>query len=111
MTPQIWMAIFSGIVAFATFVQLIVFLVTQRSMTKLQRRLTWFTGAMSASAQKSTMIQAKEAGLRLIWWDPSREDWPPTGPHGSEIEFNEIYFGIRPNERARPPETWKRRDP
>ena len=66
-------------------------------------RIEWLTGAMETHSDLQMRIEAKNAKIDLIWWDPSIEPFPTSAEHGKPINLNEIYCGLPPRLRKNKP--------
>jgi len=74
------------------------------------RRIEWFTGAMQRHSDQQRQIAAKQAGLKLIWWDPNESSghFPEGGQHGEEFKLEEITVGLPPHQRKKKPNRWQK---
>jgi hypothetical protein len=62
---------------------------------RLNRRVTWLTGALESHSTLMLRIEAKRGidgkPIKAIWWDPNREKPPFKGTHGVEADLEQIY--------------------
>lgn len=64
------------------------------------KRVEWFTGAMESHSEIQLAIAAKEAGIEVIWWDPTLEKNPTDRKHGEHRDISRVYFFLPPDERV-----------
>jgi hypothetical protein len=76
-------------------------------MVRLNRLLVWFTGSMESYAGQMLRLEARRQEIKVVWWDPSDEDWPRTGPHGTDASIETVRFGMRPSDRRDKPRIWE----
>ena len=73
-------------------------------------RIEWFTGAMERHSDQMRQLTAKEAGVKIIWWDKTLADglFPFDGEHGKEVNLDIMYVGVPPEHRSKRPNKWRR---
>lgn len=76
---------------------------TQQEMKDLQERMNWLTGSMESHSSLMVRLEAKKQGIQAVWWDPTEEDWPLTGPHGANATIEKIRIGMNPRDRKEIP--------
>jgi len=64
------------------------------------KRVEWLTGALESHSDIQLAIAAKEAGIELVWWDPTLEKVPSVRKHGEQRDLSRIYTFLPPSERA-----------
>ncbi len=94
--------ILTAIIAFLTF-QIVRL---NSRMVGVNDRLVWFTGSMESYSAQMLKIEAKRESIKTLWWDPSEEDWPRTGPHGADIDVDVLRIGMHPRDRKVTPQSW-----
>lgn len=77
-----------------------------------QRRIEWFAGAMERHSDQQRQFAAKNAGVKMIWWNPTKSEgrskFPFNGEHGKEVKLDEIYIGIPLEYRSTQPSALRR---
>jgi hypothetical protein len=75
-------------------------------------RIEWFTGAMERHSDQMRQIAAKEAKIKMIWWDKTEPeaagDFPFDGQHGKEHQLDTIHIGIPMRHRYEQSSWWQR---
>lgn len=70
---------------------------------RLNRRVTWLTGALESHSALMLRIEAKRGiegkPIKVVWWDPNREKRPFKGAHGVEADLEKIYLYLPPEHR------------
>lgn len=70
---------------------------------RLNRRVTWLTGALESHSTLMLRLEAKRGvegkPIKVVWWDPNREKPPFKGAHGVEAELEQIYLYLPPEHR------------
>lgn len=85
--------------------------VLNRTLTELQDRNVWLTGALESHSATMLRIEAARGirpgqpdpqPIRVVWWDPEyAQGWPLTRRrHGEQAQLDTIYVGVHPNVRA-----------
>lgn len=97
MSAQEVLLIVSALISTAATV-VIAFLSYQ--LYRSNQRITWLTGAMETHSEIQLAIAAKEAGMEVIWWDPTLEKVPTDRKHGEHRDLSRVYIFLPPDERA-----------
>ncbi len=88
----------------------IIAIVQARKARELAERANWFTGAMESHSDMQLRIAAREAKIKIVWWDKSRHGKPPSLAsikHGEEVNLDTIYLHVPPELRLqRPLDSW-----
>ena len=64
------------------------------------KRIEWLTGALESHSDIQLAIAAKEAGMEVIWWDPTLEKVPTVRKHGEPRDLSRVYTFLPLGERA-----------
>ena len=79
---------------------------------RLNRRVTWLTGALESHSTLMLRLEAKRGvegkPIKVVWWDPNREKPPFKGAHGVEAELEQIYLYLPPEHRECNRGLWRR---
>ena len=79
---------------------------------RILRQAQMFTGAMERHSDQMRQLAAKQAGVKLIWWDKTELDakgqFPFDGEHGKEIHLDKLYIGIPWEHRRKQPGWFER---
>lgn len=79
---------------------------------RLNRRVTWLTGALESHSTLMLRLEAKRGvdgkPIKVVWWDPNREKLPFKGAHGVEAELEQIYLYLPPEHRECNRGFWRR---
>lgn len=71
---------------------------------KAYHRIEWLTGAMESHSEMMLRLKALEQEVNVVWWDPSRKDFPPfKGEHNTPAVLEEIRLGVPPEHREKKP--------
>ena len=59
------------------------------------RRLKWLTGAMERHSDQQRQLAARDAGIKMLWWDKTiGGPFPHEGEHKQPVELDTMYIGI-----------------
>jgi hypothetical protein len=102
------MVVLTALVAVGTLLLVGLTLLSVRS----NRRIEWFTGALERHSDQMRQLAAKQAKVKLIWWDKTEEGaggkFPFAGKHNQEYELDALHIGIPPEYRKVQPTAWQR---
>lgn len=55
-------------------------------------RIAWLLGAIESHSELMLRMKAKELGVEVVWWDPTKGTPPDEGKeHGAPAELTKIY--------------------
>lgn len=66
---------------------------------RLNKRLTWFTGAMERHSDQNRRMNAIAGKIPVIYWDNTIHPWPDCGQHGERDYVSYITVGVAPGGR------------
>ena len=74
---------------------------------RLQKRLTWWTGALESHSTVQLRLLAEKENKPVVWWDPSNDDpcrktWPENPSHKDAATVETVYVGLPPHRRRNP---------
>lgn len=69
-------------------------------MAVAARRLVTLVGAIESHTTLGLRLRAREAGVEVVWWDPTRERVPTQRAHGDAATVERIYLYVPQRERV-----------
>ena len=69
---------------------------------RVNKRLTWITGAMESHSDLTSKMLAKREGIPVIWWDPTVQEWPRQPKHGDQYQGKVMLTYLPPKLRGHP---------
>jgi hypothetical protein len=98
-----WNKIAAVLAAIATVVMAFYAVLTWR----LQKQLTWWTGALESHSTIQLRMLAQKEGKPVVWWDPTHDDpsrktWPENPNHRDAALVDTVYVGLPLHMRRNP---------
>jgi hypothetical protein len=98
-----WNKIAAIIAACATIVMAVFAILAWR----LQKQLTWLTGALESQATIQIRLLAEKENKPVVWWDPTlkggcRKEWPEQPKHRDDASVETVYVGLPRHLRKKP---------
>ena len=71
---------------------------------RINKHVMWLTGALESHSTLMLRLEAKrgvkDTPIKVIWWDPNREEAPFDGAHGKEADLDNIHLFFPPKYRT-----------